>query len=370
MSELKKLSLHHHHLRMGAKFTPFAGWNMPLSYGSSLNEHLAVRESAGLFDVSHMGEIEVIGDQAEEFLNYALTNDVRKCKIGQAQYSILCSENGCTLDDLIIYRMSEDKFFLCVNAANIEIDYQTLLKRSEGFGCSVNNISLDYGQLAFQGPDSEAILSEIIDRDLSILSKMHFIVGDWMGFTSILARTGYTGEDGFEIYCKCYDLPKWLKTFESQAASIPWIGLAARDSLRLEAGFPLYGHELSENITPLQAGLTWVIGWDKPKFIGADALAKEKENQPASRVVHYLVNDRRIPREGCLIIAPDNEIVGKVLSGGYSPLHKKPTGSALIKNSYWSKQNDQGWHALVRENKLPIDLGSPALRRAIDPSLG
>lgn len=369
MSELKKLLLHEYHQRRGAKFAPFAGWNMPLSYGSALNEHLVVRESAGLFDVSHMGEIEVTGDQAEEFLNYALTNDVRRCKIGQAQYSILCLENGCTLDDLIIYRMAEDKFFLCVNAANVEIDYETLTKRSVGFRCSVQNTSLNYGQLALQGPDSEAILSKIIDKDLSTLSKMHFIIIDWMGFTSILARTGYTGEDGFEIYCKCSDLPKWLNNFESYTNSIPWIGLAARDSLRLEAGFPLYGHELSETITPFQAGLSWAIGWDKSKFIGCDALAKEKENQPASRIAHYLAKDRRIPREGCPIIAPDNEVVGRVLSGGYSPLHKKPMGSAMIKNSYWSKQNDLGWHALVRENKIPINLGSPALRRSIDPSL-
>ena len=165
--------------------------------------------------------------------------------------------------------MDEDKFFLCVNAANVKIDYDTLSKRSDGYRCSIKDTSLTYGQLALQGPNSETILSEIIDEDLSQLPKMHFIVGNWMGLTSILARTGYTGEDGFEIYCKCNELTKWSNAFESHPVDIPWIGLAARDSLRLEAGFPLYSHELSENITPIQAGLSWAIGWKKTSFLVA-----------------------------------------------------------------------------------------------------
>lgn len=363
MSEIKKLTLHDHHEAQGAKFTSFAGWNMPVSYGSSLNEHLAVRKSVGLFDVSHMGEIEVAGKQAEEFLNFALTNDLRGCDVGQAQYSILCMENGGAVDDLIVYRREADKFLLCVNAANTEIDYEVLSERKAGFNCEVQNLSSNFGQLACQGPSAESILSTIIDENLSSLAKMHFREGNWLGFPSILSRTGYTGEDGFEIYCSINDLSKWVNAFESAPqCTVPWIGLAARDSLRLEAGFPLYGHELSLDISPVQAGLSWAIGWEKTRFVGCDALSQEKTNQPMHRVVHYLVDDRRIPREGCQITDPKSDVAGVVLSGGFSPLLSQPMGSALIKSSHWSSRADNGWHALLRENKIPIKIGLPALR--------
>ena len=363
MSGIKKLTLHDHHEIRGAKFTSFAGWNMPVSYGSSLNEHLAVRQSVGLFDVSHMGEIEVTGAQAEEFLNFALTNDLGRCKIGQAQYSLLCMENGGTVDDLILYRRESDKFLLCVNAANTQTDYEALLDRSVGFDCEVKNLSSKFGQLAIQGPSAEIILSSIIGEGLSSLPKMHFCEGNWMGNSSILSRTGYTGEDGFEIYCSQKELVNWIDAFEnSQVCSVPWIGLAARDSLRLEAGFPLYGHELSLNISPVQAGLSWAIGWDKTNFVGRDALFEEKTKQPTHRVVHYLADDRRIPREGCQIMDPQSNLAGEVLSGGFSPLLKKPMGSALIKGTNWSCRTDNGWYALLRDNKIPIEIGLPALR--------
>lgn len=361
MTEEKKLPLHEHHLRKGAKFTSFAGWNMPVSYGSSLEEHLNVRRTVGLFDVSHMGEIEVIGPDAEDFLNYALTNDLRNCKVGQAQYSIICDKNGGAVDDLIVYRRKEDKFLLCVNASNSLLDYNVLLDRVAGFNCELTDISFFFGQLALQGPLAETTLSSIICENLSQLSKMHFIEGNWMGKPSILARTGYTGEDGFEIYCSVDELDKWVFAFEKM--NTPWIGLAARDSLRLEAGFPLYGHELSLDISPLQAGLSWAIGWDKEVFVGSSALTLEKENNPERRLIYYLANDRRIPREGCALTDPNDEVVGSVLSGGYSPLHKKPIGTGLISSHHWPKRNKTGWSALLRENKVPIDIGLPALRR-------
>ena len=364
MSELKKLPLYETHVKSGAKFTPFAGWNMPVSYGSSLNEHLSVRNSVGLFDVSHMGEIKIFGTQAEKFLNYALTNDISKCEVGQAQYSILCSEDGGTIDDLIIYKMAEDNFLLCVNAANIQIDYETLLERSQDFDCSVQNLSTNFGQLALQGPFSERILSSFLDEDLSSLRKMHFIEGSWLGIPSILARTGYTGEDGFEIYCSTERLSEWVSAFESSVnIEVPWAGLAARDSLRLEAGFPLFGHELSEEISPLQAGLSWAVGFQKLDFIGKEALLRERQDMPRHRVIHYLVEDRRIPREGCKILEPCLNTAGVVLSGGFSPLHNKPMGSALIENKYWDNRNQAGWLANLRDNKIPIDLGLPALKR-------
>jgi aminomethyltransferase len=361
MPEEKNLTLHNHHLAKGAKFTSFAGWNMPISYGSALNEHLLVRESVGLFDVSHMGEIEVTGPDSEAFLNHALSNDLRKCKVGQSQYTILCNEDGGTLDDLIIYRREEGKFLLCVNALNVEADCKVLDERSSPFNCKVSDLSAEYGQLALQGPCSPSILSKLIGQDLSQLKKMHFMEGNWMGAASIIARTGYTGEDGFEIYCSVDELEKWAVAFDQK--QVPWIGLAARDSLRLEAGFPLYGHELSLSITPVQAGLSWAIGWDKENFYGADALRKEKDTEAGNCLIHYLALDRRIPRDGCQILDSDDQVVGTVLSGGYSPLHKKPMGTALVQKVAFINRFDSRWHALLRNKKIPIDIGLPALKR-------
>lgn len=363
MSELKKLTLHEHHLSQGAKFTPFAGWNMPVSYGSSLSEHLLVRNSVGLFDVSHMGEIEVAGAEAEDFLNFALTNDLKKCGIGQAQYSILCNEDGGTLDDLIVYRREQNKFLLCVNASNTSEDFKVLSNRASGFDCELKNLSSFWGQLALQGPQAEATLSKTINENLSQLSKMHFIEGSWMGFHSIIARTGYTGEDGFEIYCPVNEVSNWANALAR--LSVQWVGLAARDSLRLEAGFPLYGHELCPDISPVQAGLSWAIGWHKLRFCGRSALLNEKENQPINRIFYYLANDRRIPREGCQILGPDDEVVGKILSGGFSPLHQKPMGTGLIQNKGIQSSDDQGWHALLRNTKIPLVLGKPPLKRPV-----
>ena len=361
MSEEKKLTLHEHHLANGAKFTSFAGWSMPVSYGSSLNEHLTVRQSVGLFDVSHMGEIEVQGEQAEEFLNFALTNDLRKCEIGKAQYTLLCTENGGTLDDLIIYRREQNKFLLCVNASNIERDFKILSDRAAEYNCEVVDLSSHFGQLALQGPMSEKTLSEIIPSDITKLKKMRFIEGSWMGSHAIIARTGYTGEDGFEIYCSVKELKQWAVAFENTQTS--WIGLAARDSLRLESGFPLYGHELSLDISPVQAGLSWAVGWSKENFCGGIALSMERKNQPKNHLIYYLADGQRIPRGGCQILDPNDDPAGIVLSGGFSPLHKKPMGTALIKNTSWEIRKNPGWHALIRENKIPIDLGLSALQR-------
>lgn len=361
MTDLKKLTLYNRHKKNGAKFTPFAGWNMPVSYRSSIDEHLSVRENVGLFDVSHMGEIEVSGPQSLDFLNFALTNDLNKCSVGQAQYSLLCNEHGGTLDDLLVYRLKNDHFFLCVNASNVENDYNTLLERSLGFNCSVHNLTSSFGQLALQGPSSEKILSQIIDQDLSKLTKMSFLEGNWMGQKTILARSGYTGEDGFEIYCSPTELEIWADAMEQ--FHVPWVGLAARDSLRLEAGFPLHGHELSPEISPVKAGLSWVVGWKKQNFCGLNSLSVERDNGASQRVIHYLVDDRRIPRHGCVIKCPNGNEVGSVLSGGYSPLLKKPMGTALIDASASTNLGLKGWRAMLRNNEIQLNLGLPVLGR-------
>ena len=278
MPEDKNLTLHNHHLAKGAKFTSFAGWNMPVSYGSALNEHMAVRESVGLFDVSHMGEIEVNGPDSEAFLNYALTNDLRKCKVGQSQYSILCNEDGGTLDDLIIYRREEERFFLCVNASNVESDYKVLVDRSSPYDCNVTDLSPQYGQLALQGPSSASIFSKLIGEDMSQLKKMHFLEGNWMGSASIIARTGYTGEDGFEIYCLVDELEKWVVAFDQ--IQVPWIGLAARDSLRLEAGFPSTGKNYQLRLHQSRLDCPGQLVGIKKIFVGQILCERKKTASP------------------------------------------------------------------------------------------
>ena len=361
MTDLKKLTLYNRHKKNGAKFSPFAGWNMPVSYRSSIDEHLSVRENVGLFDVSHMGEIEVSGPQSLDFLNFALTNDLNKCSLGQAQYTLLCDEQGGTLDDLLVYRLKNDHFLLCVNASNVEDDYNTLFERSLGFNCSVHNLTSSFGQLALQGPSSEKILSQIIDQDLSKLTKMSFLEGNWMGQKTILSRSGYTGEDGFEIYCSPPELDIWADAMEQ--FHVPWVGLAARDSLRLEAGFPLHGHEISPQISPVKAGLSWVVGWKKQNFCGLNSLSFERDNGASQRVIHYLVEDRRIPRQGCVIKCPNGNEVGSVLSGGYSPMLKKPMGTALIDATASTNFSLKGWRAMLRDNEIQLDFGLPVLGR-------
>ena len=362
MTDLKNLFLFERHLENGAKFIPFAGWNMPVSYGSALEEHLGVRNKVRLFDVSHMGEIKVSGPDATEFLNYALTNDLNKCSIGQAQYSLLCRDDGGTLDDLLVYRRDENEYLLCVNASNESKDFDSLLEISQRFSCLVENLSEEYGQLALQGPLAESILSDLFGTDFSELPKFKFIEGDWMGGEAIISRTGYTGADGFEIYCPTPELNKWFDAFDD--LQVRWAGLAARDSLRLEAGYPLYGHELSPTISPVQAKLTWAVGWAKTDFSGCLALKSEKESSPKGMVLHYVVEDRRIPRQGCQILDPFGNEAGIVLSGGFSPLLSKPIGSALVDTNKIDKIEKVGWKVLLRENQLPIEFGPPALKRS------
>ena len=333
---------------------------MPISYGSALNEHLLVRESVGLFDVSHMGEIEVTGPDSEAFLNHALSNDLRKCKVGQSQYTILCNEDGGTLDDLIIYRREEGKFLLCVNALNVEADCKVLDERSSPFNCKVSDLSAEYGQLALQGPCSPSILSKFIGEDLSQLKKMHFMEGNWMGAASIIARTGYTGEDGFEIYCSVDELEKWAVAFDQK--QVPWIGLAARDSLRLEAGFPLYGHELSQDITPLQAGLGWTIDWSQETFLGKESLVREKLAGKPGQVIFYEVDDRRIPRQDDKVFDSDRE-AGRVLSGGFSPLVEGPIGSAWVDRSALGGNSPSELSAEVRGKRVRLRRSPPVLKK-------
>ena len=364
MTKINNLYLHEFHLENSARLTEFAGWEMPVSYGSAVEEHLHARHYATLFDVSHMGEIKVYGNGATDFLDYVLTNSVSDVVVGKAIYSPFCYADGGTVDDLIVYKKSNTDYLLCVNASNIKKDYDHFDIYADRFGCKLENVSSLYGQLAIQGPSSQKILSNVIQQDLSNLKKMSFIEGDFEFGTALISRTGYTGEDGFEIYCAHENLDLWAHAFNEfePGSEIRWGGLAARDSLRLEAGFPLYGHELSESISPVQAGLSWAIKWNKGDFIGRDSLALEKESGDPGRVFFYDAADRRIPREGAKIFLEES-IFGKVLSGGFSPLLKKPIGSAWISSEKVKNITDSSWTAEVRSSRVPITFGKPVLSK-------
>ncbi|MBT3666998.1 MAG: glycine cleavage system aminomethyltransferase GcvT [Opitutae bacterium] len=363
-SKSKKLHLHNFHLKQSAKFTAFAGWEMPVSYGSAMEEHLHTRKKASLFDVSHMGELRVSGTGAIAFLDHVLTNKISHIEAGKAVYSPFCHENGGTVDDLIVYKKNHSDFLLCVNASNIEKDFDHFLSHSVGFDCEIENVSNSYGQLALQGPLSQKILSNVTNFDFSNLKKMFFIEDDFKISSALISRTGYTGEDGFEIYCSINDIERWVHAFNIylEKSDIMWCGLAARDSLRLEAGFPLYGHELTSFISPVQARLSWAINWNKGDFIGRASLLEEKNCNGPGRVCFYEVADRRIPREGCDIFFKDKKM-GRVLSGGFSPTLQCPIGSAWIATEGLGYLKNMEWVAKLRSSHVGIKFEKAVLRK-------
>ena len=366
MQTLKKLTLHNFHQSNSAKFAPFSGWEMPISYSSSIEEHKFVRQKAGLFDVSHMGELLISGTDSEKFLNSVLTNDLSKIVDGQAQYSLLCTEEGGTIDDLIIYKKSRQSFFLCVNASNIEKDFEHLSSIASGFNCEILNLSGAYGQLALQGPNALPIMIELLGEAIGEIKRMHFKQNEWLnGRESLIARSGYTGEDGFEIYCDQNDLWEWIELFSSKIdqQEIRLIGLAARDSLRLEAGFPLYGHELSDEISPLQAGLRWAVCFEKENFIGSNALEREQCDGLPGRVVHYEVDGRRIPRSEAIVTGISGNPIGKVLSGGFSPLLEKPIGTAWVEREALSEFRQTGGSVAMGRQEVKLLQTAPVLKR-------
>ena len=273
MDNLKKTSLFGHYESYGGKIIDFAGWALPVQFAGIMEEHRAVREAAGLFDVSHMGEITVKGREAKEFINTLITNDVSKLIDNQVLYTMMCYENGGVVDDLLVYRYSEDSYLLVVNASNIEKDYQWILSQRGSFDISIDNISTEVSQLALQGPKAEIVLQKLTDTPLSEIKFFYFkdkvIIA---GKETLVSRTGYTGEDGFEIYCRNEDLVYLWDTIltSGKEEGVQPIGLGARDTLRFEANLPLYGNELSQEITPLEAGFGFFVKLNKEQFIGKD----------------------------------------------------------------------------------------------------
>jgi aminomethyltransferase len=364
MNNLQKLQLHDFHLNNSAKLIPFAGWEMPVSFGRIIDEHMQTRDKASLFDVSHMGEIEIHGPDAEPFLDFLLTNSVSSLDSGKGVYSPMCSEDGGTIDDLIAYKKGSDTFLLCVNASNTDKDFEHFQKHKDGFDCEISNRSDQFGQLAIQGPSSAQALFNATGVEFGDIPKMSFREIDLFGDYCLVARTGYTGEDGFEIYCPAERTVDWARAFDGNLSSglVRWAGLAARDSLRLEAGFPLYGHELSQEISPLQAGLGWAIKWSKETFLGKECLLREKESGGPGKVIFYEVDDRRIPRQGDKVFVFDRE-VGRVLSGGYSPLVEGPIGSAWVDRSALHCKPAAELSAEVRDKRVSLRRELPVLRK-------
>jgi|TARA_B110000037_G_scaffold212998_2_gene266592 aminomethyltransferase len=310
---------------------PFAGWEMPVQYSSILEEHRAVREGVGLFDVSHMGEVHVTGVESEAFLNYLLTNDISRLKPGFALYTVMCHPSGGVVDDLLVYRFGAEDFLLVVNAGNADKDWAWIQKHAANFECEVENQSDRYALLALQGPKAAEVLEKLTPL-ANDLPRLTISEAEIAGITTLVARSGYTGEDGFEIFIPIENTEAVATEILSagETFGLKLIGLGARDSLRLEAGYPLYGHELSDDISPLTAGLKWVVKLNKPDdFIGKDALAEELEAGSTERIVWFTTEGRRIPRMDTPVLSNGIE-VGRILSGTLSPIINAPIGSALI----------------------------------------
>jgi aminomethyltransferase len=332
MSALQTTPLNGFHRRHGGRMVDFAGWDMPVQYRSILEEHKAVRQHAGLFDVSHMGEAEVKGPDALRFLQRLVSNDCSKLFPGRVLYTVMCYPSGGVVDDLLVYMRGPDDYFLCINAGNIAKDVAWMQDQAKGFNCTVTDRSADYGQLAVQGPKALAIVQTLTKADLAGIKYYHFADGGVAGVPCLISRTGYTGEDGVELYCPAADTEKLAEAVLAAGAShgLELAGLGARDSLRLEAGFPLYGHEITQDISPLSAGLGWVVKFDKGPFNGSDVLAAEKANGPARKVVFFRTGDRRIIRAESAVLDAAGTTVGRVVSGTLSPVLNEAIGSALV----------------------------------------
>ncbi len=328
---MKKTALFDKHVSLGAKIVPFAGFEMPVQYTGVTEEHFAVREKAGLFDVSHMGQFFIEGEGAKELLQYVTTNNVDALENGKAQYSCLPNEDGGIVDDLIVYKMENNKYFVVVNASNIDKDWAHISKYNT-FGAKMTNASDDMSLLAIQGPKATEILQKLTDTDLSAIPYYHFTVGTVAGVENvIISNTGYTGSGGFEIY------------FKNDAAEVLWdeilkageeegiipCGLAARDTLRLEKGFCLYGNDIDDTTSPIEAGLGWITKFDKD-FVSKEIFAKQKEEGVSRKLVGFELQDKGVPRHDYLVVDAEGNTIGKVTSGTQSPMKKIGLGIAYV----------------------------------------
>ncbi len=332
---MKNTALTQVHEALGAKMVPFAGYNMPVQYEGVIAEHETVRNAVGVFDVSHMGEFLLSGPDALDLIQRVTTNDASTLTIGRAQYSCLPNGNGGIVDDLIIYRIKEEEYLLVVNASNIDKDWNWISSHNTK-NVTMRNLSDDYSLLAIQGPKAVEAMQSLTSVDLSAIKYYHFEVGPFAGVDYvIISATGYTGSGGFEIYCKNSEVKQvWDKVFEAGAAfGIKPIGLAARDTLRLEMGFCLYGNDIDDTTSPLQAGLGWITKFTKD-FVDSDKLKAEKEAGVSQKLVGFEMIDRGIPRHDYRILDANGNAIGKVTSGTQGPSVKKAIGMGYVNTEF------------------------------------
>ncbi len=317
---MKNTALTSTHEALGAKMVPFAGYNMPVQYEGVNAEHATVRNGVGVFDVSHMGEFLITGSNALALIQKVTSNDASKLTIGKAQYSCLPNDDGGIVDDLIVYMIKEEQYLLVVNASNIEKDWNWIQAKND-VGADMKDLSEDYSLLAIQGPKAVEAMQRLSSHDLSEIKFYNFIVGDFAGIEHIIiSATGYTGSGGFEIYCKNSDAKQvWDKVFEAGASyGIKPIGLAARDTLRLEMGFCLYGNDLNDTTSPIEAGLGWITKFTK-EFTNSEALEAQKRHGPDRKLIAFTLDERGVPRQGYDIVDGNGNKIGEVTSGTMSP---------------------------------------------------
>ncbi len=329
--DTKKTCLYDKHVELGALMSPFAGFDMPIQYTNIVDEHNAVRHACGVFDVSHMGEVLVTGPDAERYVNHIFTNDIKDAPNGKIYYGMMCYDNGGVVDDLLVYKMADNHFFIVINAANIDKDVEWMQQQAKDFNITLSHQSDKYGQLAVQGPESEKIVEDVLALPCKELAFYTCKTLEVSGETIIVSRTGYTGEDGFEIYGS-HDFIReaWDKLI---AAGVKPCGLGCRDTLRFEVGLPLYGDELSADISPIMAGLGFFVKLDKEEFIGKEALIKQKTEGVDYKLVGIELADKAIPRHGYAVLK-DGEQVGEVTTGYHAISVDKSVCMALVKTEY------------------------------------
>ena len=326
---MKQTCLYDKHVALGALMSPFAGFDMPIQYTNITDEHQAVRTACGVFDVSHMGEVTVKGKDAERYVQHIFTNDVSGAPIGKIFYGMMCYDDGGTVDDLLVYKMQEQDFFLVINAANIDKDWEWMQRQAQGFDIDLQNVSDYYGQLAVQGPEAEKVVEEVLGLPCK---ELEFYTVKCIGDV-IVSRTGYTGEDGFEIYAEpAFINDCWDKLMASGRCKP--CGLGCRDTLRFEVGLPLYGDELSQDISPIMAGLGIFVKLDKEEFVGKESLLKQKEEGVARKLVGIELADKAIPRHGYTVLNPEGEAIGEVTTGYHTISSDKSVCMALVDSRY------------------------------------
>lgn len=343
------------HKKLGAKMVEFAGYEMPIQYSSIIAEHKAVRNSVGVFDVSHMGEVFVTGKEAEKFVQYITINDASKLFPGRVQYSAMCYPDGGIVDDLLVYKITDEQFLLVINASNIDKDFKWMNENNK-FGVDLSNQSDDYSLLAVQGPNSLKTLQKLTDKEIT-LEYYHFSQMNIAGIDMIVSRTGYTGELGYELYFKGDEQTAeklWNKIFEAgREFNIQPAGLAARDSLRLEMGFCLYGNDIDQTTNPLEAGLGWITKLSKPEFIGQQALLKIKEEGVKRKLVALTSDQKTFPRHGYNITVNGN-VVGHITSGTVSPVTERPIALGYVEKNFTDIGSKVNF--LIREKEIPAEV--------------